>query len=92
MFERVMRLLHSEDKTVLPKLAADKNAELAVYVSFDKNDLRSYSEIEEGLFIERNTSTWLKVSLLRRFFKLYGADPADLVFYLRDANIDSNDE
>lgn len=92
MFERVMRLLHSEDKTVLPKLAADKNAELAVYVSFEKNDLLSYSEIEEGLFIERHTSTWLKVSLLRRFFKLYGADPADLVFYLRDANIDSNDE
>lgn len=80
MFERVMRLLHSEDKTVLPKLAADKNAELAVYVSFDKNDLRSYSEIEEGLFIERNTSTWLKVSLLRRFFKLYGLIPQTLCF------------
>ena len=92
MFERVMRLLHSEDKTVLPKLAADKNAELAIYVSFEKNDLRGYSEIEEGLFIERNTSTWMKVSLLRRFFKLYGADPADLVFYLRDANGESNDE
>ena len=94
MFERVIRLLHSEDKTVLPKLAniTDNSVDLAVYVSFNKTDLRGSSEIEEGLFIERNTSTWQKVNLLRRFFKLYNADPSDLVFYLRDVNGDNNNE
>lgn len=94
MFERVIRLLHSEDKTVLPKLAntTDNGVDLAVYVSFNKSDLRGCSEIEEGLFIERNTSTWQKVNLLRRFFKLYNADPSDLVFYLRDVNGDNNNE
>ena len=64
----------------------------STYVIYDKSTLRGYSEIEEGLFIERNTSTWMKVSLLRRFFKLYNVDPTDLVFYLRDANGSANDD
>ena len=34
--------------------------------------------------MERNTSTALKMSILRRLFALYDADPMDLVFYLKD--------
>lgn len=86
MFERIVKLLHAEDKTVLSKLAyADADTvDLAVYVSTNKADLRGSSEVEEGLYIEKNTSTWLKVSILRRLFKLYNVDPTELVFYLRD--------
>ncbi|MCD7853319.1 MAG: DUF4268 domain-containing protein, partial [Oscillospiraceae bacterium] len=40
----------------------------------------------------RNTSTWLKISILRRFFKLYDADPTDLTFYLRDETDTDEDE
>lgn len=88
MFERVVKMLHTEDPTVLSKLAyADaESVDLAVYVSTSKDALRGYSEVEDGLYIEKNTSTWLKVSILRRLFKLYNVDPSDLVFYLRDEN------
>ena len=86
MFERVVKILHAEDQTVLSKLAyADAEVvDLAVYVSTNKAELRGSSEVEEGLYIEKNTSTWMKVSILRRLFKLYNVDPTELVFYLRD--------
>lgn len=93
MFERVVRILHAEDQSVLSKLAY-ANAEtvdLAAYVSTNKAELRGYSEIEEGLYFEKNTSTWMKISVLRRLFKLYNVDPLDLVFYLRDENESSDD-
>ena len=64
---------------------------MAAYVSTNKTELRGYSEIEEGLYFEKNTSTWMKISVLRRLFKLYNVDPMDLVFYLRDENESADD-
>ena len=88
MFENVVRLLHSEDKSVLNNLAyeTDSSVDLSVYVSHKKTDLRSCIEIEKGIYIERNTSTWTKLSILKRLFALYHLDPTDMVFYLRDEN------
>ena len=92
MYESMMKILHSEDKSVLSKLAHNKNDnDISVHVSTNKSDLRGYIEIENGLYMERHTSTWLKISLLKRFFKLYGAEPSDLVFYLREDN-DADEE
>ena len=92
MYESMMKILHSEDKSILSKLAHIKNDnDISVHVSTNKSDLRGYIEIENGLYMERNTSTWLKISLLKRFFKLYDAEPSDLVFYLREDN-DSDEE
>lgn len=86
MYERIMKILHAEDKSVLSKLAytKDDNIDLSQYVSSKKTDLRGAIEIEDGIYSEKHTSTWMKLSLLRRFFKLYNADPSDLVFFLRD--------
>lgn len=95
MYEDIIKILHSEDKTVLLKLAASTDNDLSIHVSTNSADLRGSIEIEDGLYIERNTSTRLKISLLKRFFKLYGADPSDLVFYLKDgagADDDESDE
>lgn len=95
MYEAMIKILHSEDKTVLLKLAASNDSDLSTYVSTEKSTLRGYIEIENGLYLERNTSTGLKISLLKRFFKLYNADPSDLVFYLKDdanSNADTSDE
>ena len=88
MFERVLKMLHAEDKSVLTKLAYETNptVDLAAYVSNRQSDLRGALEIDDGIFVERNTSTELKLSLMRRFFKCYGADASDLVFFLRDEN------
>ena len=38
----------------------------------------------DNIFVERNTSTATKISMLKKFFKAYGANPEDLLFYLKD--------
>ena len=92
MFESVVRMLHSEDKSVLNNLAyeTDESVDLSTYVSYKKEALRGYIEIDNGIYVERNTSTWMKLSILKRLFALYKLDPSDLVFYLRDE--DGSDE
>lgn len=86
MMEHVIKYLHQKDKSVLADLAYNASAyvELSNYVSNDKNKLRSPLKIDNDIYIERNTSTALKISILRRLFVLYNAEPADLVFYLKD--------
>lgn len=89
MFEHVVKYLHQKDKSVFMSLAYSKkeNTDLATYVSNNESDLRSALKIDENLYIEKNTSTALKISILRRIFTLYGADPMDLVFYLKDSEM-----
>lgn len=86
MFDHVVKYLHQNDKSVLMSLAYTKkeNTELAAYVSNHESDLRMALKIDENLYIEKNTSTSAKISILRKLFTLYGADPMDLVFYLKD--------
>ncbi len=88
MFERVVKYLHQKDKSVLTQLAYDSesDSDLGKYVSANEDDLRSSLQIDDCIYIEKNTSTTSKISLLRRLFTLYGADPMDLVFYLQDEN------
>ena len=89
MFEHIVKFLHQKDKSVLMSLAYSKkeNTDLAVYVTNNEADLRSALKIDENLYIEKNTSTALKMSILRRIFALYEADPMDLVFYLKDSEM-----
>lgn len=93
MFERVVRSLHGQDKSVLYNLAnSGSDAGLASYVAAVPEDLRSAMSVDERLYIEKNTSTAVKLNILRRLFPLYQANPADLVFYLRDAGSDKATE
>lgn len=94
MMEQVLKMLHDDDKSVLSMLAhsRDTENELNAYVSDNPSDLRSALQIDDSIFIERNTSTTTKLSLLKKFFKAYGADPEDLVFYLKDPKEDKSDE
>ena len=87
MFEHVVKYLHNEDKTILPSLTDSTTdlVNLSVYFSSDPQKLRIPLKIDEHLYVEKNTSTTLKVSILRRLFGLFHADPTDLLFYLRDA-------
>jgi len=88
MMEEMLKILHTEDKSVLSILAHthDDGNDLNAYVSDNPADLRGALQIDDGIYVERNTSTNTKISVLRRFFKAYGANPEDLVFYLKDAN------
>lgn len=89
MFENVVKFLHRKDKSVLMSLAYSQkeSTDLAVYVTNNESDLRSALKIDENLYIEKNTSTTLKMSILRKIFVLYEADPMDLVFYLKDSEV-----
>ena len=86
MFEHVVKYLHQKDKSVLAGLAyrTGVNSEIASYVSKSENGLRSALKIDENIYIEKNTSTTIKISILRRLFALYSVDPMDLVFFLKD--------
>lgn len=90
MMEQILKILHAEDKSVLSRLAYSKGEfnDLDAYVSNKPQDLRNALEIDTNIYVERNTSTSTKISMLRKFFKAYGANEEDLVFYLKDANDD----
>lgn len=94
MMAQVMKILHSEDKSVLSRLANTHNPddELDDYVSNNPSNLRGALEIDQDIYLERNTSTNTKLSLLRKFFKVYGLNPEELVFYLKDQNDDQKTE
>lgn len=91
MMEQILKILHAEDTSVLSHLAytRDPENELSVYVSYNPSDLRNTLQIDADIFVERNTSTTTKISMLRRFFKAYGANPEDLIFYLKDKDADN---
>lgn len=88
MLEQVLKILHAEDKSVLSMLAHahDPDNELNAYVSNRPDTLRGALRIDQDIYVERNTSTATKINLLRKFFKLYNANPEDLVLYLKDAD------
>ena len=89
MFEHIIKFLHQKDKSVLTGVVYG-NSELASHISNDSNKLRSAMKIDENIYIEKNTTTARKISLLRRIFALFGAEPTDLVFYLKDEETNKN--
>ena len=92
MFQKVLQILYAEDKSVITKLAVSTDDNVALNFSMNESDLVKSVEIGDGIFVLTNTSTTSKLSVLNRVFKLYDADPSDLVFYLRDENESAEDE
>ena len=86
MFEHVVTFLHQKDKTVLLGLVdePEQYGNLSTYVKSSDENLRSALKIDDNIYIEKNIRTSMKITILRRIFALYDADPMDLVFYLRD--------
>ena len=86
MMAQILKILHAEDKSVLTRLAHTDNPddELNDYISDNPGDLRGALEIDQNIYLERNTSTSTKLSVLKKFFKAYGQKPEELVFYLKD--------
>ena len=94
MMEQVLKMLHQADPSVLSRLthADNPDSELSPYVSSDPGALRSALQIDTDIFVERNTSTNTKLMLLKKFFRAYGLNPEDLVFYLRDSSESAQDD
>lgn len=94
MMAQVLKILHAEDKSVLARLAHTDNQddELNDYISDNPSDLRGALELDQNIYLERNTSTSTKLSVLKKFFKAYGQNPGELIFYLKDQNKDLDAE
>ncbi len=94
MMAQVLKILHAEDKSVLARLAHTDNPddELNDYISDNPDDLRGALEIDQNIYLERNTSTSTKLSVLKKFFKAYEQNPGELIFYLKDQNKDQDEE
>ena len=92
MYQKVLKILYAEDKTIITKLAVSSEDNIALHFSMNSTEFTKSVEIGDGIFVWTNTNTQSKLSVLKRIFKLYGADPSDLVFYLRDENGNAEDE
>ncbi len=86
MFQKVLQILYAEDKSIITKLAASADDNVAVHFRMNNADITKSVEIGDGIYVWTNTNTQSKLSILSRLFQLYDADPTDLVFYLRDEN------
>ena len=86
MYRRVLQILYAEDKSVITKLAVSSDGDIALHFSLNAADFRQSEEIGDGVYVLTNTNTQSKISVLSRVFRLYNADPADLIFYMRDEN------
>jgi uncharacterized protein with ParB-like and HNH nuclease domain len=85
LFQRVVQILYAEDKSILAKiLDSDQDTGLSLHFKSNSDGSNKYLEIGDGIYIWTTTNTQSKLSGLKRLFKLYGEDPSDLVFYLRD--------
>lgn len=92
MFQKVLQILYAEDKSLITKLAVSKDDSLAQHFTMDEADFKKTVEIGDGIYVWTNTSTQSKLSVLNKVFRLYDADPSDLVFYLRDENERAEEE
>lgn len=92
MYQKVLKILYAEDKTIITKLAVSSEDNIALHFSMNPTQFTKNVEIGDSIFVWTNTNTQSKLSVLKRIFKLYGADPSDLVFYLRDENGNAEDE
>ena len=91
MFDEVLRQLHSMDKSVLAQLASvnDPEVKLSQYFSIDGKGLREATELDVGVYYERNSNTEIKVTILRELFGRFNVGLDDLVLILRDGSDDS---
>jgi len=92
MFQKVLQILYAEDSSVITKLAVSSEDNVAFHFSMNAGEFTKSLEIGDGIYVWTNTSTQSKLSVLSRVFKLYDADPTDLVFYLRDESETDEEE
>ncbi len=85
MFEQVVTFLYQQDKSIFTKIAFSEkdDSDLSTYIRSNNSDLRVALKIDDDVFIEKNTSTVLKCTILRKIFALYDISPQDLVFYFK---------
>lgn len=85
MYETILNILFNIDEKKFYDIvnSAEDEYGLKPYISNNKNSLREYIEITNGLFIEKNTSTHRKIIILKKLFDVYDIQYTDLDFCIR---------
>jgi len=88
MYHKVLMQLHSEDKSVLTRLAVcnDDTVDLSIHFSTSSESFSTCRKIDNNIYVWTATGTQYKINLLRKIFSLFYIDPIELVFYLREDN------
>ncbi len=92
MYQKVVRELHEQNPMVLERLMESESDGLAGQLFPMKEGKLNKAEIAPGIWILTHMDTNKKIENLHRFFELFEADPADLIFYLKDTDKASLDE
>jgi uncharacterized protein with ParB-like and HNH nuclease domain len=93
MYTVILRTLHEKNKTILNYLAdADDSVELAVHIGRSDSDFTKSAKIDDDVYVWINTSTQYKINLLQKFFALYGEEPENLIFMVREGVASNEDE
>ena len=94
MYAKMLSMLHSEDNSVLTKLAytSDQNVDLSIHVSNNPNEFSVSAQIAPNIYVWTRTDTQYKINCLRKFFHLFNANPEDLLFYLKSQDNDDNSD
>lgn len=93
MFQKVVRILYSEDRGIITRLAVSSEGKLSSSFDTSEDKFINAAEIVDGVYVSVNSNTDQKLNLLRNLFELYHIDPEDLIFYLDDESkkSDGND-
>lgn len=91
MYQKVLEILYTEDKSIITKLAISEDDNLSNHFSTRPDAFENSAAIGD-VYVWVNRSTQNKLSVLNRLFALYGENPVDLVFYLRDESEPDEDE
>lgn len=81
MYEKMVKILYEKDKSIIRKIASSEDEQ---YISNNKGQLRVPAEIDDDVYLEKHGNTESKITNLLKLFRLYGLEPYDLVFYLKD--------
>lgn len=93
MFQKVVRILYSEDRGIITRLAVSSEGKLSSSFDTSEDKFINAAEIADGVYVSVNSNTDQKLNLLRNLFELYHIDSEDLIFYLDDESkkSDGND-
>lgn len=92
MYQKVIEILYMKDKSIIEKLAASDDDNIALHFSTKQDSFNKSVTIGDSIYVWTNTSTQNKLSVLNRLFALYDEKPSDLIFYLRDESEQDEDE
>ncbi|MGY3724362.1 Uncharacterized conserved protein, contains ParB-like and HNH nuclease domains [Granulicatella balaenopterae] len=84
MFERILILLHGENKAILKKVAySQEDGYLENSFATTADVFNNSRKIDEHIYVNTNTDTEMKLRILREAFDVFGEDKEQLRMYLR---------